>query len=86
MLDHLDLQSLIGGRSGLIYRCREIDGSFKLYCHLAELTFPAYAAAVVPHAMKTPRFRIRDLRGDLDDKGRLFLVRRLIQEGLVAKL
>src|SRR4249919_3484068 len=37
-------------------------------------------------ALTTERFRVRDLPGNLDDAGKLVLVRRLIREGLLQPL
>jgi hypothetical protein len=48
------------------------------------VVFPAHARAEIEHAALAPgRFRPRDLPGDLDDAGRLVLVRRLVREGFL---
>lgn len=82
-LEELTLQSEVGCRPGLIWRHEEAEGMFKIHCHAVELTFPSHAAAAVLHAVETPKFQVLDLPGDLDDEGRLVLIRRLIREGLV---
>ena len=45
-----------------------------------------HARPAVLHALTTERFRVRDLPGNLDDAGKLVLVRRLIREGLLQPL
>src|SRR5712671_1741191 len=85
-LDAVALDSWVGGRPGLIYRCRVEDDEVKLHCHSTEIRFPRRAAAALTYALEAPRFRVRDMSGGLDDAGKLTLVRRLIREGLVAML
>lgn len=85
-LDRLDLNSRVGGRPGLIYRCEERDGQFALSCHGTQITLPPHASAAALYALNTPEFVIADLPGGLDDAGKLVLVRRLIREGLVVNL
>ena len=85
-LDAVALDSWVGGRPGLIYRCRVEGDEVKLHCHSTEIRFPRRAAAALTYALEAPRFRVRDMSGGLDDAGKLTLVRRLIREGLVAML
>ena len=54
--------------------------------HRHEIAVPLHAGPAVRHALTTERFRVRDLPGDLDDAGKLVLVRRLIREGLLQPL
>lgn len=48
-----------------------------------KLTLPLHAAPAVRFALAQQRFTARDLPGDLDEPGKLTLVRRLIREGLL---
>lgn len=82
-LGALTLDSEVGARPGLIYRCEEAGDAIKLHCHATEITLPRRVAAALEYALKTPRFLLRDLPGGLDDDGKLVLMRRLIREGLV---
>jgi hypothetical protein len=76
-LSGLTLDTYVGGRPGLVYRYLERGETLKLHCHENEITFPRVATAAVLFAISTARFIV------LDDDGRLVLVRRLIEEGLV---
>jgi ribosomal protein L16 Arg81 hydroxylase len=80
-LNSLTLDSAVGCRSGLIYRSRVVDEIFKVEYHSSEIRFPVRAAASIAYALNTPRYFVRDLPGEIDDSGKLVLVRRLVQEG-----
>lgn len=85
-LDALTLNSHVGGRPGLIYRCSENGGHMILHCHSTEISLPRNVSPAVIYALQTPRFQVRDLPGNLDDESKLVLLQRLIREGLVAAL
>jgi hypothetical protein len=85
-LDALTLDTQVGTRPGLIFRCVEADDAIKLHCHATEITFPRQLATALEYALRTPRFSVRDLPGGLDDDDKLVLMRRLIREGLVMTL
>lgn len=51
-----------------------------------QIALPAHAGPALRHALESARFRVRDLPGDLDDAGKLVLVRRLVREGLLQGL
>ncbi len=85
-LETLDLDARVGGRPGLIYRCRQEGDTIHLHCHTTELSFPGSVEDALRHALETREFRVRDLPGSLDDAGKLVLIRRLIREGLVMRI
>jgi hypothetical protein len=76
----IGLDGVVGCRPFLAYLIDEDDESLILRFHRHELVMPLHA---LRHALTTQRFRVRDLPGDLDDAGKLVLVRRLIREGLL---
>ena len=80
------LDSHVGGRTGLIYRCSEEGDRMTLHCHSTEISFPRSVSAAVAHALETPRFQARDLPGKLDDESKVVLLQRSIREGLVTAL
>lgn len=82
-LGALTLDTQVGTRPGLICRSEEADDTIKLHCHSIEITFPRRVATALEYALRTPRFLVRNLPGDLDDDDKLVLMRRLIREGLV---
>jgi ribosomal protein L16 Arg81 hydroxylase len=83
-LDHLTVDSVVGARLGAIYRLQARSGDCaSVECCGRKMTFPPHAGETVRFALSNPRFAVRDLPGNLDDSGRLTLIRRLIREGLV---
>lgn len=92
-LTRLDGASEAGARPNLIYRIDTAPDAEKgaengaerlvVRCHGNEMRLPAHARAALEHALTAPRFRVRDLPGDMNEAGKVVLVRRLIREGLV---
>ena len=70
----------------LAYLIDEDEESLILRFHRNEIAVLLHARPAVLHALTTERFRVRDLPGNLDDAGKLVLVRRLIREGLLQPL
>lgn len=81
----LTVESRVGARPHLIHDLKhfEEEGTVRLICQGAEIDLPDFARAALSHAVTTPDFRVGDLPGELDDAGKLVLVRRLVREGLV---
>lgn len=82
-LESLHQESTLGPRPDLIYRLHENDTSLVVACYGNEIAIPKHAAAATVYALRTPRFRVRELPGVLDEAGKLVLVRRLVREGLL---
>jgi ribosomal protein L16 Arg81 hydroxylase len=85
-LGTLELDDRVGARPNLLYRHREQDGQFIVSCYGAEMRLPAHAAEPARFALDTADFRVRDLPGELDDAGKLVLIKRLVREGMVRAL
>ncbi|MBV9081275.1 MAG: hypothetical protein JOZ62_01265 [Acidobacteriaceae bacterium] len=85
-LDSLNVDSVVGARPGLIYRLRNQGASAAVEIYGGRIMFPGEVREAVRYALSAPRFEIRDLPGNLDDAGKLTLIRRLIREGLVLTL
>jgi hypothetical protein len=86
LLDQLRIDSVVGARSSTALRV-EKDGDSASVCAFArKINFPAIADDALRFALSEPRFAIRDLPGNLDDDGKLVLVRRLVREGLMVVL
>jgi hypothetical protein len=81
--DDITADSAVGARSDLIYRNSETEDAVSLLCFGKEIAFPRHVEDALAYALKAPRFLIRDLPGNLDDAGKIVLIRRLIREGLV---
>lgn len=82
-LDSLSVDSVVSVRSGVIVRILKGEDSVSVQCYGRRIGFPGHVADCVEFALRAPEFAIRDLPGDLDDAGKLTLIRRLIREGLV---
>jgi len=85
-LDRLNITALAGARPGVSYRLKMDGDTASLRCYGREIGFPASTLDAVQFALNSEKFLVRDLPGNLDDAGKLTLVRRLIREGLVIAL
>jgi ribosomal protein L16 Arg81 hydroxylase len=85
-LGALSEASWVGARPALVYRLIDKGEQVIVSCYGSDIAMPAHAAEPLRYALETERFRVRDLPGDLDDPGKLVLIRRLIREGLVMML
>jgi ribosomal protein L16 Arg81 hydroxylase len=82
-LGELRLESHLGARPRLLYKLWTEGEQVKLSFYGNEMSLPAHAEAPLRHALATPKFRVGDLPGELDDAGKLVLAKRLVREGLV---
>lgn len=73
-----------GARPNLVYRYAVRDGQIVVSCYGAEMRLPEHASEPLLYALETPDFKIADLPGDLDDAGKVVLIKRLVREGMVA--
>ena len=85
-LERLTVDSLVGARAGVISRLETSGESVSVECYGRRITFPPQTREAVRFALSNHRFVLGALPGDLDDAGKLTLVRRLIREGLVIAL
>lgn len=82
-LDSLTIRSMVGARPGAIFHLRTNGTSTAVACYGRTIAFPSHTAEAVRFALNRPQFVVSELPCDLDDEGKLTLVRRLIREGLV---
>lgn len=85
-LEQLNIDSLVGARQSVISLLRASGDSVSLDCYDRTIQFPPQAREAVRFALKHDHFVVRDLPGNLDDAGKLTIIRRLIREGLVMAL
>ena len=85
-LDQLSVDRFAGVRDGAIFRTETSGDAIAVECSGRRISFPVHAREAVEFALSHSRFAIRELPGSLDDASKLTIVRRLIQEGLVAAL
>ena len=83
-LRDLTVSSIVGQRTALAYTLDEDPSGTRLECYGNQIRFPQAAGNAVRYALTHPEFRVGDLP-DLDDSGKLVLVRRLIREGILVQ-
>lgn len=79
----LDVDTRVGARPTVLYRLVPAGDDVSLRVYGSTLTFPARVADALRFAMEREEYTARDLPCDLDEAGRLVLLRRLVREGLV---
>jgi ribosomal protein L16 Arg81 hydroxylase len=87
-LAELTANSEAGAQPQLIFQLQDrIDPEgnpvVQVSCQGAEIFLPAHTKPALQVCLTQPRFKIADLPGDLDEEGKLVLVKRLIREGLM---
>lgn len=75
-----------GARPNLMFFLEKDDERVTVSAYGGSITLPVHAAEPLEHALTHDDYRIGDLPGDLDDAGKLVLIRRLVREGLVELL
>ncbi|MGH9731298.1 MAG: cupin domain-containing protein [Candidatus Acidiferrales bacterium] len=85
-LEGLTAETVVGARPGVITRLQRNGESATVECYGRSITFPSHAYDAVQFALNHPSFTARDLPGNLDEAGKLAVVRRLVREGLIASL
>ena len=83
-LTHLDLGTAVERRATVIADLADEDDRVTLAFEGKTISFPEHARVDVEHAARAGgEFRPCDLPGELDDAGRLVLIRRLVREGFL---
>lgn len=84
-LDGLTADSRVGARPHLVFDLTHLadDEQVRLVCNGSEILLPDHAMEPLRFAITSKDFVVQDLPGDLDDAGKLVLVRRLVREGLM---
>lgn len=81
----ISADSRVEPRPNLIYRLREDNENVVLLFGSTTITLPSFASEPMQFALRGQPFAVRDLPGQLDDPGKVVLVRRLIKEGLLVR-
>lgn len=85
-LSALGVEDECAPRDNLLYHLATEGERVRVSAYGGTLTMPSHAAKALAYALSTDRYRVGDLPGDLDDQGKLVLVRKLVREGLVQVL
>jgi ribosomal protein L16 Arg81 hydroxylase len=80
-LDEITLETPLAKRADLLSSLQREDGALSLSFHGKKVVLPARLDSMLRFMDAARRFTPASLPGDLDDDGRLVLVRRLVKEG-----
>ncbi|MCB1246536.1 MAG: hypothetical protein KDB69_04660 [Acidimicrobiia bacterium] len=81
-IDTVDQESVVTRRGGTFCVLEMVDGELSVMLGDRELRMPARVKPAVAHLASGRKVPVAEVPG-LDESGRLVLVRRLIQEGLL---
>ncbi len=87
-LPELTRTSIISARPNLIYRINDVPGkggeddSVAVSVQGTVINLPAFAKDALAYALSAKNFTVADMPGELDEAGKIVLVRRLVREGL----
>lgn len=79
----LSVDDHASARPNLLYYLEKDSERVTVAAYGGRITLPAHAAEALEHALTHEGYRIGDLPGELDDPGKLVLVKKLVREGLV---
>lgn len=87
-LGSLDMDSRVGGYPYIVFGLHDVPGEDQvcLAAQGAEIILPSHARDAMAFCITNTDFRLGDMGGDLDDAGKMVLVKRLIREGLMQTL
>jgi mannose-6-phosphate isomerase-like protein (cupin superfamily) len=81
----ISLQTRVSPRPNLMCRLSQVDDKLRILFGSTEITLPAAVSEQLRFCLKGPSFLVKELPCDLDDAGKITLVRRLVQEGLLVR-
>ncbi len=79
----LSVEDRASARPNLLFHLTKTETHVSVSAYGGRITLPIHAAEPLEHALTHEDYRIADLPGDLDDPGKLVLIRKLVREGLV---
>lgn len=85
-LPELSIDDRAGARPSILFHLTKDDERVKVSAYGGTISLPAHAAESLEYALNHDEYRIGDIPGELDDPGKLVLIRKLVREGLVEVL
>ncbi len=79
------LDDKVGPRPGIVFRLKNGDDSVRLHFGGRNIDFPAFLKEPLDFALNTTEYSVSDIAGDLEDSEKVFVVNRLMQEGLLVR-
>lgn len=81
----LNVDDIVGPRLGTIFRLHAVPDGVRLNVGTRSIVFPKVFQDALNFALHTPRFAVRDIKGDIQDEERIAFTQRLIDEGLLVR-
>ena len=81
----ISLHTRVSPRPNLMCRLSQVDDKIKILFGSTEITLPAAVSEQLRFCLRGPSFLVEELPCELDDPGKITLVRRLVQEGLLVR-
>ncbi len=81
----VSIGSTVAPRPDLVFLVREEHETLVVLFGSTEISLPLFARDAVMFALEGRPFVVRDLPGEIDDAGKIVLVRRLLREGLLVR-
>lgn len=85
-LSKLTIDDRAAPRPSLLFHLIKTEERVKVMAYGGSISLPIHAAESLEYALNTDEYRIGDVPGDLDDAGKLVLIKKLVREGLVEVL
>ncbi|MCB9597546.1 MAG: hypothetical protein H6719_32810 [Sandaracinaceae bacterium] len=85
-LSSLKIDDVAAPRPSLLFHLVKDEERVKVMAYGGSISLPIHAAESLEYALTTDEYRIGDIPGDLDDPGKLVLIKKLVREGLVEVL
>jgi len=80
---HLDLATRLRRRRDIVHRLEADDAYACLYFHGKVVRMPVFLIPDLEYIIQSEEFTASELPGELDDEGKVLLVRRLLREGFL---
>ena len=76
--------SAVKRRTSIIFRIIQDEKAVTLSFYGMKIQLPAYTEPSLCYIVQTTRFTVRDIPGEIDNAGKVVLVRSLLREGFLA--
>jgi len=76
---------VVGSRPGIVYTLHDADDSVRVNFGSRSIIFPSFFKQPLEFALKTPRYAVGEIAGELENEEKIVFVERLMEEGLVVR-
>ena len=82
-IDEINLNTWLSKREDILYRVKTIDNMITLTYYAKNIQLPLYTKEILGYILNNDKFTPSMLPNDIDDEGKLVLVKRLVREGFL---